>query len=912
MNLLKASFLLLGYILASGLTAQTTIITFELLNANDLDLQGVKVYLDGVEAGETNANGVFRIEVEGHPDILSLIDERYEPYAIQITNRTSPIDLGTIELIPTVIGQSVVQTNESQSEEGDQNEDISTLLTASNDLFTSSAAFNWGPLRFRNRGYQTGVVHVGINGFLLNDAENGRVNWSVMSGLNDVTRNAYGSISLNAFDFDLGNIGGAVYTDMRAKSQPKQLRASYATTNRSYRNRLMMTYSTGRLDGGWYLSMSGSRRWSDEGYIEGTFYDAWAYYLGITKEFGEKHALHAMVFGTPIRRGKSSPGARISYELADDNFYNSYWGYQNGEKRNSRIAHSHLPTGILQYEFTPNDDYHLRATIGYQKGENGGTALNWFDASDPRPDYYQKLPGYFSENPEIYDALYDRLSNNPELMQVQWDELYEANRWSRTTIEDANGVEGNDITGNLALYNLEDRRYDPTSLQVYILNRWRINSDLSLEGGLRYNKSERDNYRRVDDLLGADYYLDVNRFENDYQIRQTDLNEPNRVVYEGDRYGYSYQAMIDEAELWMQPRFTFSRLEASLGLRAGTVSYQRHGDFRTGAFPNTSFGHSETQNFFEYSGKLDLTYKISGRHYVYANAWYSEDAPLFSNSMVSPRTRNIWREDLETENRFSLEAAYVLRTPVIKAKLLGYYTTIKDRIRYQTVFLDNDLGFGEFGNILTTKMDQRHVGIEGVVEVDLGYGFEAGFAVAMGQHLFTDRFNWTVYTDNSDQPLFVDQTIYSKHYYIPGSPQNNYALQIKYNSSRYWFASLTANYLTDRYLDFYPLRRTELAVGDLERPLDEEIFRATVDQERIDPAFTLNFFGGKSWRFDNYYIYLTVGVNNLLNNTDIITGGFEQYRFALDSNNQPDLNRFPNKYWYGYGTNYFINLAIRI
>lgn len=912
MNTVKIIFMWALALSAFSVSAQSTKVSLKIINAGDLDLQGVAVYFDGLKVGETDEVGDFEMEVENHPDIISLIDDRYEPYAVQVSDRPSPIDLGQIELIPVVIGQNVVQTNEAQSDDDDQNEDISSLLTASNDLFTSSAAFNWGPLRFRNRGYQTGMVHVGINGFLLNDAENGRVNWNAMSGLNDVTRNAYGSISLSSFDFDLGDIGGAVYTDMKAKSQPKQIRASYASSNRSYRNRLMLTYSTGRMDGGWYFSASGSRRWAQEGYIDGTYYDAWGYYLGVSKEFGEKHAIHFMGFGAPVERGKSSPGIQLSYDLADDNYYNSYWGYQQGEKRNSRIGRTHLPTGLLQYEYTPSTDFYLSAMVGLQKGVNGGTALNWTDAPDPRPDYYQKLPNYFWESPEVYDALYDYLSNNPDLLQVNWDNLYNANYNSQATVENANGIEGNTVSGRLSLYNIEDRRYDPTSLQSYVLTRWNITDQLGLEGGLRYNKSERDNYKLIEDLMGSDFHLDVNKFETDDQIRQTDLNTPNRIVYEGDRHGYSYQALVDEAELWVQPRFRFANFEASLGLRGGHVTYQRNGDFRTGAFPDISYGKSEKQNFTEYAAKLDLTYKISGRHYVYANAWYSEEAPLFSNSMVSPRTRNTWRSDLPLEKRQSVEAAYVLRTPIIKAKVLGYLTEIKDRIRHQTTFLDNDLGFGEFGNILTTNIAQRHVGIEAVVEVDLGYGFEAGFATALGQHLYTDRWNWTVYTDNSSEALLESQTIYNKHFYIPGSPQNAYAFQLKYNSPKYWFASLTANYLTDRYLDFYPLRRTELATGDLERELDGDIFESTIAQEKIDPAFTLNLFGGKSWRFDETFVYLTIGVNNILNETNIITGGFEQYRFALDSNNKPDLQRFPNKYWYGYGLNYFVNLAVRI
>ena len=198
-----------------------------------------------------------------------------------------------------------------------------------------------------------------------------------------------------------------------------------------------------------------------------------------------------------------------------------------------------------------------------------------------------------------------------------------------------------------------------------------------------------------------------------------------------------------------------------------------------------------------------------------------------------------------------------------------------------------------------------------MIEQDLGYGFEVGAAAALGQHLYADRFRMTIVTDISPEPLVEDETIYSRHFFIPGSPQQAFAVEFKYNSKKYWFASLTGNYIMNRYLDFYPLRRTEAAVAGLDRELDDQVFLATIEQELIDPAFTLNFFGGKSWRIDDYYIYLTVGVNNLLNNQNIVTGGFEQFRFAI-SENKPDLDRFPNKYYYAYGLNYFINLSIRI
>ncbi len=40
----------------------------------------------------------------------------------------------------------------------------------------------------------------------------------------------------------------------------------------------MATASTGLMDNGYAFTVSASKRWAEEGYVEGTFYDAWAYY----------------------------------------------------------------------------------------------------------------------------------------------------------------------------------------------------------------------------------------------------------------------------------------------------------------------------------------------------------------------------------------------------------------------------------------------------------------------------------------------------------------------------------------------------------------------------------------------------------------------------------------------------------
>ncbi|HMU24125.1 MAG TPA: hypothetical protein PKD97_03635, partial [Ferruginibacter sp.] len=56
------------------------------------------------------------------------------------------------------------------------------------------------------------------------------------------------------------------------------------------------------------------------------------------------------------------------------------------------------------------------------------------------------------------------------------------------------------------------------------------------------------------------------------------------------------------------------------------------------------------------------------------------------------------------------------------------------------------------------------------------------------------------------------------------------------------------------------------------------------------------------------YIVFNVGVNNILNNQSIVTGGYEQLRFDFAEKN---VNKFPSRRFYAYGINYFASIGIR-
>lgn len=122
-----------------------------------------------------------------------------------------------------------------------------------------------------------------MNGAVVTDLANGRVEFNIWSGLNDVVRSRDNSLGLSPANFAFGGIGGGSSIDSRASKQRKQFSISYASSNRVYDNRLVVTYGSGVSAKGWSYSVSGSRRWADEGYIPGTFYDGTSFFGSVEK-----------------------------------------------------------------------------------------------------------------------------------------------------------------------------------------------------------------------------------------------------------------------------------------------------------------------------------------------------------------------------------------------------------------------------------------------------------------------------------------------------------------------------------------------------------------------------------------------------------------------------------------------------
>lgn len=818
-----------------------------------------------------------------------------------------------------------VSVDENDQGDGGSGQSVSSVLAAGRDPYYNAASFNFSEMRFRIRGYDNDYFSTFMNGIPMDNLDNGATPFGLWGGLNDVMRNRDVSYGLRPTPFTYGDIGSNTNLDSRASVQRKQTSFGYAFSNRNYGHRWMLTHSTGMSKKGWAFSFSGSRRWAGEGYVPGTYFDGWSYFAAIDKKIGNDNLLSLTAFGAPTENGRQGAAVQEMMNLAGTNYYNSLWGYQNGKKRNSSVGRNNQPVIILTHDVRLNDRSKLTTAAGYSWGDRSVTALDWYNISDPRPDYYRYLPSYYINyyngvggfvDSARYAYLNDVMSKDETLRQVNWDRMYDVNRGQFDIINNVNGIPGNTVSGRRSRYIIENRIVNTKRFNANSVYNTLLGKNIDFTAGAFLQVQENHYYKKVEDLLGGDFYVDVNQFaERDFGTdgiqNQNNLLTPNRILKVGDKYGYDYLMMFDRVGAWAQSVFKFSKFDLFVSGQLSHSRFWRIGLNKNGLFPNDSYGGSDRVILNNYAVKGGVTYKINGRNYLFANATIQTKAPFFENVFQSVRTRNILVDNIKSEKIQSVEGGYIMNAPKIKIRANGYITRFEDGMDVITYFDDF---YNAFGNISVTNIDRLHYGGEFGIEGNLGSGFTASAAAAIGRYYFDSRQQYTLTIDNTSEVITRDQTVYSQNYRVPSTPQEAYSLSFTYRSPKFWFVSITGDYYRQSWLSFSPIRRTALAVDGLEE--DSKLRQEILAQQKLKNQFMLNFFGGWSYKLPksfninkrSTFLVFNLGVNNILNNQDAITGGFEQLRFDDENRN---VNKFPARYFYAWGLNYFASATIR-
>lgn len=835
-------------------------------------------------------------------------------------------------------------------------QDSPTILFGQNDVFNNIAGYNFSSVRFRVRGYSSESQDVYMAGVRMNDAITGYTPYSLWSGLNEAVRSKESVNGSEISDYGFGGYNGLTNIDPMASKVRTGWRGSVLTNSALYRLRLMMTYSSGELDNGWSYAFSASARLGGNDWIKGVYYRSFGYYGSVEKKFGEEHKLGLTFMAAPGQRGAQNGSTQEVYDLMGDNMYNSNWGYYNGKVRNARVKKTHEPIAILKYDFTPESKkLKASATVLYRFGKNGYTALDWYDAPDPRPDYYRNLPSYFFMDNTDYNRLnYSKYmwakeqweQDIPSITHINWDRLYAVNAMNSTA------------DGNRSKYVIEERRTDQQDLNFAANAKWSPVNCFTLAGGLSYKWNRTEYYKILDDLLGGDYYVNIDQFaERDYAssvtMYQNDLdyylkNGKAQTLKQGDKYGYDYYANVRRAEAWVSGKFSKFGLDVALAGRIGYTKYWREGLLRKGIFPGldangqpmtyegkvittydpitgdaiTSLGKSEVKDFLTGAAKLNVSYVIPGGHRVYANAAFIADAPNFNQAFISPRTRNSIVPNLKTNKTLTADLNYAYSNSGYDVRVTGYYTAIKDQSKVMSFYDDAQ---NSFTNFAMSGIDQRHIGLELGFKVPLPVpNLALQGVVSYGQFVYTS--NPKMYQTYDNSAAIVEDTYgvtipyWKSHptadgktvkHYVSGTPQLATSLGLSWNKN-YWFVDADVDYFDFAYLDMNPLYRTDMATSGPDKTVTPTEIEYMAAQEKFKGAVLVNASVGKSWYIKrNYQLGFSLQVKNILNTTNLRTGGYEQTRLVDNTVSKERYYRFDSKYFYMSGINYMLNIYFR-
>ncbi|WP_293875564.1 carboxypeptidase-like regulatory domain-containing protein [Flavobacterium sp.] len=891
----------------------------------------------------SDASGVFTFkEVAPGSQLLQIRNTGYKDQLLSVDVVSGKIlDLGIIILEEDIsVDQQIALVAITDNDLGDDNsgsESTSSLLQASRDAFQQSAAFNWGQARFRIRGLDSQYGTTMINGIVMNKIYDGRPQFSNWGGLNDATRNQEFTTGIGPSDYSFGGILGTNEINTRASIYRPGNRISAGVTNTNYTGRLMGTVASGMRRDGWAYVVSASRRFTDDGYFEGTTYNANSFFASVEKKLSEKHSLNFTSIVGQNNRGKNSPNTQEVNDLKSET-YNSYWGYQNGRKRNSRIRNIEEPILILSHYWKVTSKTNLNTNVSYQFGKIGNSRLTFQGADNPDPTYYKNLPSYET-------SLYDTNGNyTPDFTeaglkkaafladgQLNWDGLVYANQHS--------------IDGHSYYTLYEDRTDDKQFTANTILNT-QLSDHIVLNAGATYRNLNSHNYQKMIDLLGGSYFKDVTLFGVGYNQQQSDLNNPGRIVGVGDAFGYNYNLTSNNIDAFTQFKFVYKKVDFFLAQNYSRSEYQREGLFKNGYYPTNSFGKSSKMTFDNFGFKGGITYKITGKQFLMLNAGYMTLAPNLRNVFNNARINNNTVSGLTNENVSTADVSYVINSPKLKTRLTAYYTSIKNQTETSFFFGDgvsvddpstSIIEQSAFVAETVTNINKRNIGLEFGAEYPITSSLKLTASGAYGEYIYDNNPNVSLNVDarataTNTSPVINYGEAKLKNYRQSGMPQTAASLGLEYRDPKFWSIGANVNYLANNYIDVAPITRTAsfyddvtVAPGVPVPGASEAIGAALLKQEKFNDFTLLNLNGSKSWKINKSTFGFNASISNVLN-VKYKTGGFEQARNSNYTqslqDNTPHINpnnvaagavatpAFAPKYFYGYGRTFFLNLYI--
>jgi hypothetical protein len=799
------------------------------------------------------------------------------------------------------VGEAAFTFTEAQLGEDDNQEQTVSIVGSNSNVYASEVGYLFSPMRFRYRAFSQKYNDIYINGAPVNDMETGQFRYSLVGGLNQQTKNMESALPFESNNFSMSGMGGSNNYNFRSAAMPAGHRITLSGANRNYTLRGMYTYNSGLNDNGWAFSANLTYRWANRGYVEGTFYNSLSYFLGVQKLINDHHSLSFSTWGNPTERATQGASTDEMYWLANNYQYNPYWGYQNGKRRNSRVVTDFAPSAILTWDWTMDNKNKLSTSLFGKYAIYKSTKLNYNGVENPQPDYYKRLPSNYydvwgtnetyrtQQAYQNFQEAVDYLSGSKAARQIDFDKLILANH-------NAN-AQGAD-----ALYYIQARHSNVFNMTLSSTFTSQLTEKSVLNLGAFGTHNVGYHYQTMDDLLGATNFHNINTYalgtysEADSKL-QYDLNHPNAVVGEGDKFGYDYNILVNRVMGWTSYAEDFGNVHYMVAGRLGYKNMQRDGKMRNGLFADDSYGKSKTAEFLEGGVKASGNFNLGHGNTLTLGIGYDSKAPEAGVAFLAPEMNNDFVTGLHNEHVFSSEVGYQLLTSWLHANVTAYYSHVTNATEWTCFYFDDQNSF-TYNSLTGIKKNY--------------YGVEAGMTFKLASFLDLKLLGTLSEAKNvsdararyllSTQGTYDSDVALVKNMHESGTPLTATSIGLSYHQHG-WYIDLNANWYDRIYLSYSPYHHYQKVIRD-----DDDL-----SQTKGHGGWMCDGSIGRSIYLKHGSLSINLMVTNILNNQKLVTGGYEQSRSNYSATGTQRAYNFvkaPKKY-YAMGTNGMLNIAYK-
>lgn len=649
---------------------------------------------------------------------------------------------------------------------------------------------------------------------------------------------------------------------LSAATWPRRIYATFGFSGRGYGFRVAGA-AAGTAGRGWFYSAAFERRWGHDSYADGVYTDAGSAVLSVGKRFGRSGFLSLGVVVAPSLRGLRAWSTEEVFGLAGDNMYNPSWGFWNGKRRNPRTAYNFTPLTTAAYSFDAGAAGTLTIGAAFLAGSRRLSGLTWRNAANPFPDHYTRLPGYFSDGRAARRIESAWSSGDARTAHIDWERLTETNRYS------ADG----------AVYALASRVERPKDVYFAASGVARPSGRLAVRYGVGIGRRRSEIFRMADDLLGGAPFRDIDSYLIGDEIwgglYENDVRTSGRTVGEGDRFGFEYSMTETHLRGYASAGYETGRFRMFVSAVLSRTFYRRRGRYEKETLPGTlSFGPSRRAVFPGWSVGLSAGWSLTARSDISGYVSYEgappavNDAfllPDYANSLV-PAARSARTLRAGVGGRFDFRTVrldatvYIIRSEA-EGRVLRYY---------------DDL-FSEYSLMCLSGIRRLCCGIEAGAQVNITPRFSVSAAAALNRYSYVSSPSVDIYSGVNLKPLLTGSESGLRGYVCAAAPQTAVCAEAMFRHPSGWRVSLGWVWLSDRYAEAEPLRRTPRI---LQLAASPEAGARFSGQARLPDVSFINLYVSKRFYSGVGDFTVSVSADNLLSDGNTVYGEREQMRFV--------------------------------